>query len=181
MMSGVEEPDVEQAKQPEEIFRRAVIRVIKNILERKKEKNSLIEYFILQNFGLDIAVFMKWSDNRSTVRFFELKAFVGSRQGGVGFGDSRGRGPQVDLLLLKNSQLDLANKFIRWLLVIGTKPKGKDRFVIFDNIQAKNATMGGVKRGKQNNFRISYLEKNAITWKKFLEKLEEFLVSRDEE
>ena len=62
MMSGVEEPDVEQAKQPEEIFRRAVNRVIKNILERKKEKNSLIEYFILQNFGLDIAVFMKWSD-----------------------------------------------------------------------------------------------------------------------
>ena len=125
MMSGVEEPDVEQAKQPEEIFRRAVIRVIKNILERKKEKNSLIEYFILQNFGLDIAVFMKWSDNRSTVRFFELKAFVGSRQGGVGFGDSRGRGPQVDLLLHEDQQLDLANKFIRWLLVIGTKPKGE--------------------------------------------------------
>ena len=62
MMSGVEEPDIEQAKQPEEIFRRAVIKIIKNILERKKEKNSLNEYFILQNFGLDIAVFMKWSD-----------------------------------------------------------------------------------------------------------------------
>ncbi len=125
MMSGVEEPDIEQAKQPEEIFRRAVIKIIKNILERKKEKNSLNEYFILQNFGLDIAVFMKWSDNRSTVRFFELKAFVGSRQGGVGFGDSRGRGPQVDLLLHEDQQLDLANKFIRWLLVIGTKPKGE--------------------------------------------------------
>jgi len=180
-MSNVQEPDIKQYSDPEGVFRKSIIEALRNFLGQKKAEGTLIEYFILQNFGLDIAVFMKWSDNRSTVRFFELKAFVGSRQGGVGFGDSRGRGPQVDLLLLKNSQLDLANKFIRWLLVIGTKPKGKDRFVIFDNIQAKNATMGGVKRGKQNNFRISLLEKNAITWEKFLEKLEEFLVSRNEE
>lgn len=179
-MLNVEEPDIKQHSDPEETFREAVIEALRNFLEQKKAEGTLIEYFILEDFGLDIAVFMKWSDNRSTVRFFELKAFVGSRQGGVGFGDSRGRGPQVDLLLHKDPQLDLANKFIRWLLVIGTKPKGKDRFVIFDNIQAKNAAMGGVKRGKQNNFRISSLEKNAMTWDKLLEKLEEFLVSRNE-
>jgi len=56
---------------------------------------------------------MKWPNNRFTVRFLELKAFVGSSQGGVKFGDQQGKGPQVDILLLKNSQLNLANQFIR--------------------------------------------------------------------
>jgi len=37
-MSGVEEPDVEQAKQPEEIFHRAVIRAIEDILNKRKRK-----------------------------------------------------------------------------------------------------------------------------------------------
>jgi len=58
---------------------------VKNLLDQKRIAGSLIEYFILEDFGLDIAVFMKWPNNHFTVRFFELKAFVGSSQGGVKF------------------------------------------------------------------------------------------------
>jgi len=176
-MSNVQEPDIKKGSHPEETFREAVIEALKNLLDQKKIAGSLVEYFILQDFGLDIAVFMKWPSNRFTVRFFELKAFVGSSQGGVKFGDQQGKGPQVDILLLKNSQLDLANQFIRWLLVDGTRPKGCSRFIIFDNIQAKNAAMSGVKRGKQNNFRINSLVKNATAWNNFLKELKNFLTS----
>ena len=122
-MSNVQEPDIRQGFNPEETFREAVIETLRNLLEQKRIAGSLVEYFILQDFGLDIAVFMKWSNNRFTVRFFELKAFVGSRQGGVGFGNQQGKGPQVDILLLENTQLNLANQFIRWLLVDSTRPK----------------------------------------------------------
>ncbi|OAG27974.1 hypothetical protein [Thermodesulfatator autotrophicus] len=177
-MSNVQEPDIEQGSKPEETFHKAVIKAVENLLEQKKVSGSLVNYFILQDFGLDIAVFMKWSNNRFTVRFFELKAFIGSRQGGVGFGNQQGKGSQVDILLLENSQLNLANQFIRWLLVDGTKPKGSSRFIIFDNIQAKNAAMGGVRRGKQNNFRINTLVNNATTWDNFLKELEDFLTSQ---
>ena len=176
-MSNVQEPDIKQGFNPEETFREAVIEALRNILEQKRIAGSLVEYFILQDFGLDIAVFMKWSNNHFTVRFFELKAFVGSRQGRVGFGNQQGKGSQVDLLLLENSQLNLANQFIRWLLIDGTRPKGSSRFTIFDNIQARNAAMGGVRRGKQNNFRINTLVNNATTWDNFLRELEDFLTS----
>lgn len=174
-MSNVQEPDIRQGFNPEETFREAVIEALRNLLEQKRIAGLLVEYFILQDLGLDIAVFMKWSNNRFAVRFFELKAYVGSRQGGVGFGNQQGKGSQVDILLLENSQLNLANQFIRWLLVDGTRPKGSSRFLIFDNIQAKNATMGGVRRGKQNNFRINVLVNNATTWDNFLRELEDFL------
>jgi hypothetical protein len=176
-MSDIEEPDISRDSCPEGKFREAVINAIEKILEDKKEAGSLVEYFRLEDFGLDIAFFMEWSDNRSTVRFLELKAFVGSRKGGVGFGDAQGRGLQVDILYRENSQLELANRFIRWLLVDCTRNKGSERFVIFDNIQAEAAAMGGVGRRKQNNFRINALIKNATTWDRFLKKLEEFLIS----
>jgi len=174
-MSNVQEPDISQGSNPEKTFREAVIKALENLLNQKKTAGSLVEYFILQDFGLDIAVFMKWSNNRFTVRFFELKAFVGSRQSGVGFGNPQGKGSQVDILLRGNT-LNLANQFIRWLLVDGTKSNGSERFVIFDNIQAKNAAMSGVEIGKQNNFRIETLVKNAITWDDFLQEVEKFLI-----
>lgn len=117
---------------------------------------------------------MKWSNGHFTAHFFELKAFVGSRQGG-GFGNQKGEGSQVDLLLLGNSQLSLANQFIRWLLVDGTRPKESSRFAIFDNNEAKNAAMGDVRRGKQNNLRVNDLMKSAITWTQLIESIRTFI------
>jgi len=176
-MLNVQEPDINKGSDPEGTFHKAIIEALRNLLEQEKSAGSLIEYFILQHFGLDVAIFMRWSNNRFTVRFFEFKAFVGSRKGGVGFGNHQGIGSQVDLLLLENSQLNLANQFTQWLLVDGTKPKGSSRFVVFDNIWARNAAMGGVRRGKQNNFRVYDLINNATTWDNLLKKLEFFLKS----
>ena len=172
------EPDIIQGSSPEETLQKAVVEEIKKFLSNRKSNGHLIEYFIIEKLGLDIAIFMKDLQNRFTVLFLEFKAFVGSRQGGVGFGNQRGDGVQVDLLLLDNSKLSLANQFIRWILVDGTKPKGSSRFVIFDNDQAKSAAMGGVKKGKQNNFRVNDLMRNAITWTELIESLNRFIGGR---
>ena len=176
-MSKVQEPDIKKGYKPEETFRDAIVEAINNFLQEKIAAGSLKAYFILKNFGLDIAVFIEWPNNRFSVRFFELKAFVGSREGGVGFGNQQGKGSQVDILLLDDLQLNLANQFVWWLLVDGTKPKGESRYVIFDNKKARDIAMGGIGRGKQNNFSIKGLENMFTTWDKFLENLNEFLLS----
>jgi hypothetical protein len=91
----------------------------------------------------------------------------------------KGEGAQVDLLLLGSSQLSLANQFIRWILVDGTRPKESSRFVIFDNKEAKNAVMGGVKRGKQNNLRVNDSMKNPITWTQLIESIKTFIILQE--
>jgi hypothetical protein len=118
--------------------------------EREEVAPEPGSYLLLENFGLDIALLI--GDNKQTrTRFLELKAFVGSRAGGVGFGNGRGRGAQVDLLLQPDTQLEIANGAIRWLLVDWTRPPGTRRYVVFTSMQAKRAAMGQVARGKQNN------------------------------
>jgi len=178
-MECVQEPDIIQGSNPEDTFQEAVVRALKQNMEEKKSHGTLSEYFILEKFGLDISIFIKWPNGYFTVRLFELKAFVGSRQGGVGFGNQKGEGTQVDLLLLKNSQLNLANQFIRWILVDGTRPKGSSRFVIFDNKETKNTAMGDVKRGKQNNLRVNDLMKDAIIWTQLIESIKTFIAVQD--
>ena len=174
-MAYTHEPGIVKGRNPEGALRRAIGEEIRRILDQKKAEASLIEYFVLQNFGLDLAVFAKWADNRSSIRFLELKAFVGSRQGGVGLGNQRGEGSQIDLLLLGNQQLSMADQLIRWILVDGTAPKGGKRYALFDNKQAKNAATGGLRRGKQNNLRVRELMRNAVSWDRLSEELDHFL------
>ena len=173
-MAFTKEPEIAQGSEPEETFERALIEELQAILDRKKQELSLIEYFLLPRFGVDVAVFMQWQGH-SSVRFLELKAFVGSRPGGVGFGNQRGDGPQVDLLLLKDSELHLADKYIAWVLVDGTIPAGSKRFIFFNNTQAKSAAMRTVSRGKQNNFRVKALSSKALTWDDLSAQLATFL------
>ena len=174
-MAFVPEPYVSQGIQkPEAILQEAVTHEIEKILEKSKDK-SLVEYFILPHFGLDIAVFIH-RNGHFTGRFLEFKAFVGSRQGGVGFGNGQGDGSQVDLLLLEATKLHSANQYIRWILMDGTKPFGTKRFAVFDNSLAKAAAMGGVSRGKQNNLRVKSLMTAAITWDDLSRELESFLL-----
>ncbi|MBA7680498.1 hypothetical protein ES703_88815 [subsurface metagenome] len=176
MMASTSEPNVLQSGQkPEAILQEAVTNEVAKILERSKASQSLVEYFILPGFGLDLAVFIQRNDH-FTVRFFEFKAFVGARPGGIGFGNGYGQGFQVDLLLLEKAQLDLADRFIRWILVDGTKSLGTRRFVIVNNSQAKKHAMGGVSRGKQNNLRVNSLMAAAITWDDLSRELESFLL-----
>lgn len=176
-MEHTEEPDILKGHNPEDTLQKAVKQEIGLILDDQKSKGYLVNYFILEYFGLDLAVAMKRPNGRSSIRFLELKAFVGSRQGGVGFGNRRGEGSQVDLLLLAGQQPALCDRFVRWILVDGTKPKGSNRYVIFNNKQAENAAMGGVRKGKQNNLRVNDLLKYGTTWDRLLEEIAYFLTS----
>jgi len=172
-----EEPDILKGHNPEDTFQKAIKQEIALMLDDQKSKGYLVNYFILEYFGLDLAVAMKRPNGRSSIRFLELKAFVGSRQGGVGFGDRCGEGSQVDLLILAGQQPALCDRFVRWILVDGTKPKGSNRYVIFNNKQAENAAMGGVRKGKQNNLRVNDLLKYGTTWDRLLEEIAYFLTS----
>jgi len=134
-------------------------------------------YFVLERFGLDLTVAIRWSDNRCSIRLLELKAFVGSRQGGVGVGGPRGEGSQIDLLLLDDKQMSACDEFIRWLLIDGTKPTTTARFAFFGMKTAKNAAMGIVRKGKQNNLRVTQLMEETLTWNEVSRNLEQFLVS----
>ena len=158
------------------IFKDAIVEETEEILKQARLCHVLVEYFVLTEFGLDVAVFMQWPD-RLLLRLLELKAFVGSRQGGVGFGNGKGEGCQVDLLLLSNPRLHLADQHIRWILVDGTKPTGAKRFAILDNTRAKSEAMGGVSRGKQNNLRISPLMTDALSWDDLSRQLQSFLMT----
>lgn len=177
-MAKTSEPDFVKFASPEETLRQAVMSEITELLSSKKnahEEKPLEEFFVLTNFGLDIAVFMKWPVS-SEVRLLEIKAFVGSRQGGVGIGNQKGHGNQIDLLLLPGRHLALADQLARWILGDGTRPKGSPRYVIFSNTKARDSAMGGVRRGKQNNLRVSSLFENGLTWDELSGRLDSFLL-----
>ena len=175
-MTHTPEPDVRGGPfLPEQTLQLAVVEEIEEILGGKKVEGTLLEYFVLQGFGLDLAVFAEWAGGGRSVAFLELKAFVGSRPGGVGFGNQRGSGSQIDLLMLDVSQLHLADAVIQWILVDGTRPRGTARYAFFDNSRAKAAAMAGVKPGKQNNFRVNQLLRNPITWDQLSQEVERFL------
>ena len=175
-MSHTQEPQIAQGHKPEGSLQQAIVEEAREILEQIKAGHPLVEYIILPKFGLDIAFFIHWGD-RPSIRFLELKAYTGSRPGGVGFGDGKGEGTEVDLLRLDDLRITVADQFIRWILVDGTRPMSSKRFSIFNNSEAKNSAMATVETGKQNNLRVSTLMANAITWDDLSRELESFLKS----
>jgi hypothetical protein len=172
-----QEPEIVKGRNPEATLQLAIKSRISTMLDHEKVKGTLATYFILDSFGLDLAVALKRSNGRCSFKLLELKAFVGQRQGGVGIGNQQGQGSQIDLLLLNDEQLNVCDEFIRWIFVDGTMQKGKKRFAFFGTRDAKNAVMATVQRGKQNNLRVSELRKNLISWNELLEQLERFLIS----
>jgi len=176
-MPFLQEPDLDDAPTPERAFQNVLKKEIASILEKKKADGQLFEYCIFEGFGLDIAIFLKWSNNECSTKFFELKAFTGQRQGGVGFGNGQGRGAQVDILLRSTTQLTFLNRFMRWILVDGTEKSGTSRYAMFDNSYAKKAAMGIAQRGKQNNFRINDLMDKPFSWAELSREIEVFLSS----
>jgi len=160
---------------PEREFRQAILREIEELCNHERSAGSLLDYFVLEDFGLDVAVFTRRANGQSSVRFFELKAFGGQRAGGVGFGDSRGEGREVDLLSLNERKLAVADEFVRWILASDLVEHKANRYAIFDNHQARDAAMGGLARGKQNNLRVNQLMLQAVTWERLSEEIQCFL------
>lgn len=165
----IEEPTIEQLNNPEKSLHEAIFIYLSNLGKVKE-----IDFVILKEFGLDIAVFYR-KDGILLSRFIEIKTFVGSRQGGVGFGNNRGYGTQVDLLLHSKEQLTLFDDSILWILGFGLLPFGTARYKTFSSIDAKNAAMGGVRHGKQNNFKVSDLGSDLLTWEELLTRVGSFV------
>lgn len=134
-----------------------------------------LEFAIHRHFGLDLTVFVTTASG-PRVRMLEAKAYNAQRQGGVGFGNGRGEGPQVDLLHSSQSGLRLLDQNVRWVLADATLPQGASRYACFDCTAASQAAMGGVARGKQNNFSLSALKPRMTTWGSFCELVEAFLL-----
>jgi len=160
---------------PEQRLQQVISHEIQECCRHEISLGSLLEYFTLESFGLDIAVFLRFPNGRSASRFFELKSFGGQRAGGVGFGNQHGEGREVDLLLLDEQELGLADESIRWILADGFVSVGGNRYAIFNNHQARDAAMGGVRRRKQNNLRVDQLMLHAVTWQALSDEIRRFL------
>lgn len=148
----------------------AVVAQCRRILEAAGAR-----YILLEGFGLDVAIWVV-RDTLVEVKFLEMKVFTGARRGGVGFGNGQGKGPQVDLLLVDEPSLGILDQSVRWILGDATLPDGSARFALVPSDAAKASAMGGVARGKQNNFRIKELVRCAIDWLTFCEQLGRFLL-----
>jgi hypothetical protein len=133
---------------------------------------------VLRRFGLDIAVCMKKDGGLSQVVFIEAKSYKGHRPG-VGFGDGNGEGPQVDILLQDPRRMAALDAHVRWAFADAMRPSGTSRYALLACTEAREAVMGGVGRGKQNNFSITRLKPMFVGWSTFCDRLATFLGVND--
>jgi hypothetical protein len=104
----------------------------------------------------------------------EVKSYGGQRQGGVGFGNGKGAGPQVDLLV-DEEQAVSRDDDVRWAFADATRAFGVPRYALLSCSEARGAAMCVVARNKQNNFRLSALKNHWVPWAEFSEKLIAFI------
>jgi hypothetical protein len=156
---------------PEAGLQKALVGVIEDVLSSAGRR-----FQVLERFGLDVAVFIA-NPPANAIRLFEVKAFGAQRMGGVGFGNQRGQGAQMDLLLCPNDSLSLFDTFVRWVYADATQLIGSARYALFTCAQAKAAAMGGVARGKQNNLRASALSGSLVTWRELCDDVQRFLLT----
>lgn len=177
-MRTANEPDLKGARNAERRLQNAIVDAIHVCLGETR-----VDYVVLEGFGVDVATFLRAGD-RLSLRLLELKAYVGSRPGGVGFGDQRGRGAQIDLLWdsdreepRSTAQLLTIDGSVRWILADGLKRAGLPRYAFFNCAEAQRAAMGGVQPGKQNNLRVNAFHDTLLTWPELLDHLRQFLLS----
>ena len=156
---------------PEERFQSAIVSVSREILNASGQ-----EFILLEGFGLDIAACVA-TPSGTIARFIEVKAFGAQRMGGVGFGNGRGQGAQVDLLLAPDDCFSLLSSIVRWVYADATQAVGSRRYCLFTCEKAKAVAMGGVARGKQNNLRISALKENLVDWLRLRTQIQQFLLA----
>ena len=167
----VEEPNFNNEKELED----AIAAVAQSSIEATGD-----HAIVLRGFGLDLAVFTK-RNGTQTVHLFEVKAFS-EHHGRCGFGHQRGDGNQIRLLYdadrgepRSTSELETFDQAIRWVLGNRSQAAGSARFLIFTCRQAQAAAVGGVRPGKQNNFRLSTFDGLWITWQVLVKQVDEFL------
>lgn len=154
---------------PEFVFEAAVIEVVRDLVREQG-----CDCVVVPRFGLDVALFLG-KNGHTYSRFLEAKVYAAGRPGGVGFGTQAGQGPQVELLLCSEKDLSLLDTSVRWILADATRQPGTKRYALFDSRRAKAAAMGEVRKGKQNNLKISGIQDCFVAWTALVEQLREFL------
>jgi len=154
---------------PESAFEAAVLDAVRDLV-----RDAGWSYLVVPRFGLDLALFLA-REGRAYTRFLEVKVYAARRPGGIGFGTQKGEGPQVELLLCPDQDLALLDTAVRWILADATRPAGSARYALFDCRRAKAAAMGGVRKGKQNNLRMSALQDCFQAWPELLGQLQRFM------
>ena len=152
---------------PEALFEEALAPVIQACAQLRSGT-------VVRRFGLDFAVFAG-EPSRTNVLFIEVKSYGGQRVGSVGFGNGKGGGPQVDILLCGSGQLPTLDGHIRWAIADATQAVGTARYALLSCSEACGAVMGSVARGKQNNFRLSAVKPHLVAWAEFCERLIRFM------
>ena len=160
--------DEPEAVYPEEAFEASVLALLEAGMSGLRQR-----VFIVQHFGLDIAIFIGDTESSAKTLFIEVKSYSAQRMGGVGFGDGKGRGPQVEILLAGPG--GPADGNVRWAFVDATRGFGTARYALVDCDAARIASMGGVAHGKQNNFRMSALSPYLVGWREFCKQLVDFV------
>lgn len=158
----------------EETFQAASLAALRERLDG--ELATAFHYAIIEPFGLDAAVIVR-SGTKTGLRLIEFKAFAGQRPSGVGFGNRRGEGPQVDLLALPDALLAVVDPWVRWCFADLSQPRGEARYSVITSVEARTCAMGGVRPGKQNNFSIRQALARPLTWDAFLDELHRFVRS----
>lgn len=151
---------------PEEAFQKALTGLFARAQDQCRSGT------LIRNFGLDFAWFC-WRNGQTRVVFVEAKSYGGQRQGGVGFGNRRGEGPQVEILL--SDEMPLFDACVRWAFADATRRPGSRRYALLNCTEAKSAVMNRVARDKQNNFRLSALSQHLVCWEEFAKELLAFL------
>lgn len=167
-------PTAEPTITSESDFQSAVLSLVRSRLE--DHAHAEIRHAILERFALDAAILVT-SPRGTGLRLIEFKVYTAQRPGGVGFGTSTGESPQVDLLMLPNSLLAALNPSVRWCFADLTLPAGTSRYSSITCAEAKQAAMGKIAKGKQNNFRIKDALAHPLTWDELLGNLERFLLA----
>src|SRR5208282_519010 len=103
---------------PESAFEAAVLDAVRDLV-----RDVGCGCLVVPKFGLDLALFLARED-RTYIRFLEVKVYAAGRPGGVGFGTQKGEGPQVQLLLCPDRDLGLLDTAVRWVLADATRPAG---------------------------------------------------------
>jgi hypothetical protein len=157
---------------PESAFEATIVEVIRGLLAE-----AGCAHLLVPKFGLDVGLFLTGSAG-AYARFLEVKVYAGGRPGAVGFGNGKGEGPQVELLLCAEGDMHLLDQAVGWVLADSTRPLGSARYALFDCRTACKAAMGQISKGKQNNLRIAALQGSFVTWSKLVELLRQFLLGQ---
>jgi len=170
------EPDLIKGSKPEETLKNSLLQELMEALTQAQSEETIEEFFILPEFGFDLAVFIQ-KEGLIRSRFLNMKIYTGTRPKTVEIGDQKGSGNEMEILLLNKSRISMAEEAFRWVLCDITKQKGNRRYSIFSPEQAKEGLFGGLNKKKQNSIKLGSVMTFPLTWDELSVHVVSFLTS----